>query len=253
MNVTLHNSPWLIRGSSSARERLRLFCFPYAGGGASIFYSWRKEIVQSVDVCAVQLPGRENRIAEKPYNRLSDLVTSMAEELAPYLDIPFAFFGHSLGAKIAFEFAREIRRRWGVQPVCLFVSGSRPVHIPKLRPLHQLPNKELIEELKQYTGTPTPVLQSNTVMDVYLPILRADFSMDETYSYYDAAPFSCPIIALIGSDDGRADRNMQQEWRQHTTGPLTIKSFHGNHFFIKSDRQAVLEYLSGILTEYVAE
>jgi medium-chain acyl-[acyl-carrier-protein] hydrolase len=245
------HTPWLIRGTPNAGKRLRLFCFPYAGGGASIFRLWRKDLFEDINVCAVQLPGRENRIAEQLYNKLTDLIKAMAEDLEPYLDVPFAFFGHSLGAKIAFEFAREIRRRRGIQPVHIFLSGSRPVHIPEPRPLHRLPDQDFIAALERYAGTPASVLQNSTFMELYLPILRADFSIDETYAYYDEPPLNCPITAFAGNADKGASIADQKGWRQHTSRAFTIHTFQGDHFFIKSARPALLDYISRILAQYI--
>jgi medium-chain acyl-[acyl-carrier-protein] hydrolase len=145
------NNPWVILGKPNSRTRLRLFCFPYAGGGASIFRQWSDEMSEGVEVCPVQLPGRENRITEPPFTRLSLLVDAMAKNLDPYFDVPFAFFGHSIGAKIAFELVRDLRRKKGVEPVHLFVSGSRPPHIPEPRPLHLLPEHDFVRELRRFS------------------------------------------------------------------------------------------------------
>jgi surfactin synthase thioesterase subunit len=141
---------------------------------------------EDVEVCLVQLPGRENRITERRFTSLLPLIDAIAEALDPYFDLPFAFFGHSIGAKIAFELARELRRKKGVQPVLLFVSGSRPPHIPEPRPLHLLPEHEFTEEHRRFSGTPEAVMQSRDLMEMYLPILRTDFTVDETYVYSDA-------------------------------------------------------------------
>jgi surfactin synthase thioesterase subunit len=149
---------------------------------------------EGVEVCPVQLPGRENRITEPPFTRLSLLVDAMAKNLDPYFDVPFAFFGHSIGAKIAFELVRDLRRKKGVEPVHLFVSGSRPPHIPEPRPLHLLPEHDFVRELRRFSGTPEAVMQSRDLMEMYLPILRADFSIDETLS-----PFRCSRETIFSS------------------------------------------------------
>ena len=143
---------------------------------------------EDVEVCLVQLPGRENLITERRFTSLLPLINAIAEALGPYFNLPFAFFGHSMGAKTAFELARKLRRKKGVQPVHLFVSGSRPPHIPEPRPLHLLPEQEFTKELRRFSGTPESVMQSRDLMEMYLPILRADFSIDETYVYSDALP-----------------------------------------------------------------
>ena len=180
------------------------------------------------------------------------LVDAMVEALDPYFDVPFAFFGHSIGAKIAFELARELRRKKGVQPVHLFVSGSRPPHIPEPRPLHMLPEHDFVRELRRYSGTPEAVMQSRDLMEMYLPILRADFSIDETYIYYEDDPFECPISAFGGSEDKEANREELDAWRQHTLGPFTLQMFQGDHFFLKSSQSLLLDSISQVLAQHLS-
>ena len=251
MESRYRNTPWLILAKPNRKTRLRLFCFPYAGGGASIFRQWQENIPEGVEVCAVQLPGRENRIVEPPFTKLSLLVDAMVKNLDPYFDVPFAFFGHSIGAKIAFEVARELRRKKDVQPVHLFVSGSRPPHIPEPRPLHMLPEHEFTKELCRFSGTPEAVMQSRDLMEMYLPILRADFSIDETYVYYEDNPLDCPIFAFGGSEDKETNREELDAWRQHTTGSFTLQIFQGDHFFIKSSQSLLLHSISRVLLRYL--
>jgi surfactin synthase thioesterase subunit len=148
--IQKRNNLSLILGEPKPKTQLRLFCFPYAGGGASIFRQWQENIPEGIQICAVQLPGRENRITEPPFTRLSLLVDAMVEAFGPYFDVPFAFFGHSIWAKIAFELVRELRRKKGVQLVHLFVSGSRPPHIPEPRPLHLLPGIRVYQEISSF-------------------------------------------------------------------------------------------------------
>ena len=251
MESTHRNTSWLILGKPRRKTRLRLFCFPYAGGGASIFRQWPDEMSEGVEVCPVQLPGRENRIAEPPFTRLSLLVDAMVKNLDSYFDLPFAFFGHSIGAKIAFELVRELRRKKGVQPVHLFVSGSRPPHIPEPRPLHMLPEHEFVKEFRRFSGTPEAVMQSRDLMEMYLPILRADFSIDETYVYYEDNPLDCPIFAFGGSEDKETNREELDAWRQHTTGSFTLQIFQGDHFFIKSSQSLLLDSISQVLAQHL--
>ena len=251
MESTYRNTPWLILAKPNRKTRLRLFCFPYAGGGASIFRQWQENMPEGVEVCAVQLPGRENRIAEPPFTRVSLLVDAMVEAFGTYFDVPFAFFGHSIGAKIAFELVRDLRRKKGVQPVHLFVSGSRSPHIPEPRPLHLLLEHDFVRELRRFSGTPEAVMQSRDLMEMYLPILRADFSIDETYIYYEDNPLDCPISAFGGSEDKEANRQELDAWRQHTTGTFIVQMFQGDHFFIKSSQSLLLHSISQVLLRYL--
>ncbi|MES5955963.1 thioesterase domain-containing protein [Bacillus fungorum] len=126
------------------------------------------------------MPGRENRIRERPFYEMGKLVEAISETLFPYLQDPFIFFGHSIGARILFETSRHIRRKWNIQPTRLIVSGSRAPHILEPNPLHHLPDDKFIKELHRFSGTPEAILQNRGLMEIFLPTLRADFTIDET-------------------------------------------------------------------------
>jgi len=208
-------------------------------------------VPERLEICPVQLPGRENRIAEPSFTRLSLLVDAMTEALDPYFDLPFAFFGHSIGARIAFELTRELRRKNAFQPVHLFVSGSRAPHIPEPRPLHLLPEHDFVRELRRFSGTPEAVMRSRDLMEMYLPILRADFAVDETYVYSEDNPLDCPISAFGGSEDKEANREELDAWRQHTLSSFTLQMFQGDHFFLKSSQSLLLDSISEVLLRYM--
>src|ERR1700694_2711560 len=159
-STTLACDQWIVRRKPGPHTRRRLFCFPYAGAGASIFRAWPDGLPTDVEVCPVQFPGRGTRLMERPFTRLSPLVEALAQALVPLLDKPFAFFGHSLGALVGFELARQLRRQTGVQPVRLFVSADRAPQIPpRDRPIHALPKGEFLVELRRLNGIPRKVLE----------------------------------------------------------------------------------------------
>src|SRR5829696_5178398 len=148
-------TPWLAYHKPNARAAVRLFCFPYAGSGALVYRSWLNELPKIVEVCPVQPPGRGGRIMEPCYTRLSQLVEDVMQDLLPYLDMPFAFFGHSMGALVSFELARRLRARHGLEPIHLFASGrGAPQLPPREPPSHNLPEPEFIEKLRTLNGTP---------------------------------------------------------------------------------------------------
>jgi medium-chain acyl-[acyl-carrier-protein] hydrolase len=198
-----------------------------------IFRGWASGLPADVEVCAVQLPGRGTRLTERPFTRLAPLVEALAEALVPLLNMPFAFFGHSLGSLISFELARHLRKAYGVQPVRLFVSAAPAPQIPRrCAPVHALPEKEFLAELRQLKGTPTEILEHKELMAIMLPLLRADFAVYETYEYRAETPLTCPISAFGGLDDRRVIEGDLEAWRIHTDGFFSLRMFDGDHFFL---------------------
>lgn len=247
MSNVSDKTPWLVEGKTRIKPKLRLFCLPYAGGGASLFREWQDAMPGDVQVAAIQLPGRENRINETPVDHIREVVSHLVKVLPPYCDIPFMFFGHSLGAKIAFELIRTLRRENGVQPLHLLVSGARAPHMPEPFPLHHLPDEGFIDGLRRYSAMPEEVLQNKELMGLFMPVLRADFSLDETYEYYDDAPFGCPITAFGGTEDHEISQDELLAWKQYTTNEFACHTFPGDHFFIKSSQKAFLGTVTEIL------
>jgi len=231
MNIS--NDLWIKRTRQDPQTCFRLFCFPYAGGGASFFRTWRESLWPDIEVCAIQLPGREERLAEPPFENLSSLTDVLAEVLYPYLDFPFAFFGHSLGSLISFELTRRLRRQKAPCPLQMFVSGHRAPQIPDPDPpIHQLPDSEFIEELGRFNGTPKAVLENPELMEVFMPLLRSDIGLDETYVYNHEAPLDCPISAFGGLEDEEVSREELSAWHDQTRSRFNIQMFPGDHFFL---------------------
>jgi len=247
MTVASVLDSWVTCRKPSPQARLRLFCFPYAGGGVSIFRAWSDGLPADVEVCPVQLPGRETRLMEPPFTRLSPLVQTLAEALFPLLDKPFAFFGHSLGALVSFELARQLRRQHGdgVQPVRLFISADRAPQIPNRDPpVYDLPEGEFLAELRRLKGTPRELLQDEEVMQIMLPLLRADFAVYETYGYLTEPPLNCPISAFGGLQDHRVSRGDLEAWREQTSVSFSLRMFPGDHFFLNTTQPVLLQALS---------
>jgi medium-chain acyl-[acyl-carrier-protein] hydrolase len=225
--------------------RLRLLCFPYAGGGASIFAAWPRLLPPEVEVVAVQLPGRENRIGEKPISDLRELTAQFGQVLGPFMDRPFAFFGHSNGGLMAFELARLLRREGRTAPQHLVVSGRPAPQVELEGPkLHDLPEDEFHDMLRRFNGTPEEVLQNAEIMQLITPMLRADFSLGETYEFTPEAPLSIPLSAYGGVTDGEVPTWQVEAWREQAAGEFRVKMFSGGHFFINENRDEVLAELS---------
>lgn len=243
-------TPWLTCPRPNPRARLRLFCFPYAGGSTMIYRQWQDALPAEVELCPVQLPGRAARLREAPFTRVEPLVAACAEALGPYLDKPFAFFGHSMGATIGFELARWLRRHGGPQPRILFVSGRRAPQLPDTLPhTYDLPDADFIADLRRLNGTPTEVLEHPEMMALLLPLLRADFELIQTYSYTPEPPLSCPIAAFGGVEDEEGSGPFLEAWREQTTGGFSLQLFPGDHFFLHTARAPLLEALSRRLHE----
>lgn len=249
---TIVASPWISNPKPNPTARLRLFCFPYAGGGASIFSQWVKLLPPEIELCSVQLPGRENRWREQPYREFSTLVKVLAEVVQPYLDKPFAFFGHSLGALLAYETARQLRRYYAPEPEYLFVSGRRSPQLSSPEAsLHQLPNQAFIQQVQQrYNGIPALILQDRELMELFLPILRADFELLGSYRYEKDAPLKCALTAFGGWDDRQATQLDLAAWRSQTCNSFNLKMFPGDHFYMQSARPALVEALAQHLSPY---
>lgn len=231
------SSVWLRSFAPKSQARLRIFCFPYAGAGASVYRSLFDQVPEELEICPVQLPGRELRFAEPPFVSLDPLVAALHEELQPFLDKPYAFFGHSMGALISFELARALRHSGQAPgPVHLLVSGHRAPHLPDLRPpAHQLPDPQLLETLRRLEGTPEEVLRHQELLQILLPLLRADFAICETYTYLPQPPLACPISAFGGLWDPNVPCDAMRAWKQHTTGTYQVHFFAGGHFFWQNE------------------
>ena len=245
------SSPWLLRPSADERFKLRLFCFPYAGGGASVYVPWARLLSPTVQLCAVQFPGRETRLRERPYMDLEGLLDGASEAIRPYLDTPFALYGHSMGALIAFELARRLRREGAPAPRRLIVSGHRAPHLPNSHPpIAHLPDLDFLAELRQrYEGIPEEVLRHTNLIALLLPSLRADMALIERYAYVAAQPLECSISAYGGLQDRVATEAELAAWQTQTQGLFSLNLFSGNHFFIRSAATAVVTTLSRELAE----
>lgn len=237
---------WVVRFRPDPSARLRLFCFPYAGGGAAAYRQWPGGLPAHVEAYAVQLPGREARLAEPPFRRLVDLIPPLARLLLPYLDVPVAFFGHSMGALVAFELARHLRRAHGASLSHLFVSALRAPHRSGTPPpLHDLPDSTLVERVRaRWDGIPAAVLDEPELLDLVLPTLRADLSIVETYGYTADEPLDCPISCFGGLGDLTVKKEDLASWCELTRGAFRLRMFPGGHFFLRDVQGALLSALA---------
>ena len=227
---------------------LRLFCFPFAGGGAWVFNSWADrlpaDIQRETELWAVHLPGRESRRAQPPFTELAPLMDALTPLLAPLLTRPYALFGHSMGALLSFELACGRRSQGAVGPVHMIVSGHRAPRLPDRNlPVHQLSDHDILAKLRRLGGTPDEVLRNPELMEMYLPLLRADFAVCETYVYEHREPLTCSLTVLGGTDDPQVSRKDLAAWRVHTSGSFSLHMLPGGHFFLQGARSLFLQVL----------
>lgn len=221
---------------------LRLFCLPYAGGSSTIFYRWSEYVSPAIEVCSVQLPGREGRLTMPPYTSMRPLVQAVRNTLLPFMDRPYLLFGHSLGALIAFELARDLRACGAPRPLSLLVSAASAPHVARASDrLHTLPDGELIRQLSLLQGTRQEILQHPEIMQLLLPTIRADLQVFETYTYKAGPPLSCPLAVFGGINDERVSHSDLENWRRHTSTAFSLAMFPGDHFFIHSACRLLVE------------
>jgi len=220
---------------------LRLFFFPYAGSGPAVFSQWLAQFPNNIEGWIAHLPGRGSRYQEPAYKDVISLVDSLSQAIEPLLDRPYAFFGHSFGALVAFELARHLRRCGLPQPIILFVSGCGAPHTPDPHPfIHALPDAEFLAALKEFNGIPPELLRQPEAMDLLLPLLRADFEAFETYIYTPEHPLQCRIVAFGGTRDPRVSREGLEAWASQTDFSFQSEYFPGDHFFINTVRESII-------------
>ncbi len=244
MASSLVKTPWIIYSKFNFQAKLRLFCFPYAGGSSLVFRSWQDGLPTMLEVCPIELPGRGSRLMEAPFTQVVPLVQACAQALLPYLDKPFAFFGHSLGALICFELAHFLHREYNKTPAHLFVAGRQAPHIPDPSPMHALPESAFLQELHRLNGTPKEVLENPEMMQLFIPILRADLVVDETYVYITKPALKFPITVFGGLQDPETSLDDLKAWCEHTSASFSIKMFPGDHFFINTAQPLLLQAIS---------
>jgi medium-chain acyl-[acyl-carrier-protein] hydrolase len=248
MKSPSETSLWFAGPRTNPNAHLRLFCFPYAGGGTLMYRNWARNLPATIEICRAQLPGREVRLKESGLTRLNPLVLALADAIEPYLDLPFAFFGHSMGTLIAFELTRELQRRHGLTPTNLFMSAHVAPQVPyRSTVLHDLPEPEFIDQIRRLNGTPKEVFEQPELLRLMIPLMRADFELCHTYTYSPGRPLNCPITVFGGLDDHETPLSDLEEWRTQTTGPFRLYTLPGDHFFVHSSQPFMLQVISQAL------
>ena len=245
------NKSCVIYNPDNSQVKLRLFCFSPGGTGASLFRPWVNLFPPEIQICAIQLPGRESRLKEPLLTDITSVITMLNHSLLPYLEeYPFAFFGHSVGALIAFEFARKLYYEKKFFPLHLFLSAKIAPHLPPKEFLHQTSDENLIKKLSEFGGTPQTILDNLEVIQLFLPIFRADLTISETYIYQKKSPLHIPFNIFGGTEDNFAPYDGLLQWSQETNKDFAVNMFPGKHMFLKQKPKVLVDFIIKKLNLY---
>ncbi|MFI9723196.1 thioesterase II family protein [Streptomyces sp. NPDC052396] len=225
------NGLWIRRFHPKEDGTVRLVCLPHAGGSASFFFPLSRAMPSWVDVIAVQYPGRQDRREEPFIDSLDELADRVFQALLPWSDRPLAFFGHSMGATLAFEVARRFEREKDLVATVLFASGRRAPSRHREDSVHRRDDEGIVQEMRALSGTDAQILGDEELLRMVLPAIRADYRAVETYAYRPGEPLRCPVVALTGDSDSRVTLDEATAWAEHTTGTFELKVYPGGHFF----------------------
>lgn len=243
------SSDWFVRPQPKLAPAARLICLPYAGGSAATYVPWSRLVPSDVELIALQPPGRGSRMAEAPHSQMEPLVTQLMSVFAKVTDRPYVLFGHSLGSRVGFEVVLECQRQGLPLPAHFIASGSRAPYLPKRElPIHDLPDAQFVEALRELDGTPEEVLNNNELMEWLLPLLRADFRIADQHRASQAR-LTCPLTVLAGTEDVTVPPQDIEAWRDLAAGECDIHWVTGGHFFVERNREWVLEKVNAILAQ----
>ena len=244
--------PWFPHAKKHRPGKFRLFCLPYAGGGASVFRGWAERLPPTLELWPVHLPGRESRIGDPAIARALPLVEALIPRLRPYLNVPYAFFGHSMGGLLAFELLRRISQEGLPMPVRVIVSARQAPHLPfRSESVHELDDAKFVASVRDLNGTPEEVLNEPELLALVLPTLRADFALCETYTYQPGPTPDCILSPYGGLEDSHVHREDLEAWRTYATHVSPVRMFPGGHFFLHTARAQLLHAIAGELAPHL--
>ncbi len=241
---------WLRRFHPAPQSRSRLVCFPYAGGSASFYWPMSASLSPAVEVLAVQYPGRQDRRADMPIDNIPELADRIFEVLPLHVDRPLAFFGHSMGAVVAFEVARRLEQKANTPLVMLFASSWRAPSKPYSDAVHLRDDEGLVRELESLSGTDATLLADEELLRMILPAVRSDYKAIETYAFLPGPALHCPISVFIGDADPKTTVDEARAWGQHGQGGVEMHIFSGGHFYLIAHKATVMKKIAGYLEAY---
>jgi medium-chain acyl-[acyl-carrier-protein] hydrolase len=244
-----------LRVATAFHAQARLFCFPFAGGSAAVFAGWEKKLEPEIEVWAAQPRGRGRRFFEPLHQSVAEMVQDYLQVLRAHLDLPFAFYGHSLGGLLALELAQQLQAEGLPLPDHLFIGASAPPVAGLIHPrISHLSDEGFVTAVQErYSGIPESVLKESELMEIFLPALKADFSAYETFDRNGVTQVPCPITALAGSDDAVTAPDVMKEWRRHTEGSFDLRVIPGDHFFLSTSGELVLSTIREKMLSTLAE
>ena len=235
MNREVNGDVWFFCNKPKSGATMRLFCFPFSGGGASVYRSWSDAMSEEIEVRCVQLPGRETRYKEARVTDIKTLVKDIVKAIECYQDKPFAFFGYSLGALLAFEVSRELRKQNMKLPNHLFVAAMHAPQAPPVHPpLSKLADDKFLQQIEHYYQPQDEAWNNPGLREIFLPVLKDDIALSDSYTYQDEMPLPCPIDVFAGEDDRGAPLALTQCWSEQTSTQMNHHVFKGGHFFINT-------------------
>ncbi|WP_369394279.1 thioesterase II family protein [Streptomyces sp. CG1] len=239
-----HDRLWIRRYHPRPDAAARLVCLPHAGGSATFYHPVSAGLPASVDVLAVQYPGRQDRRNEPCADSIQELADHVTSVLLPWTDLPLLFFGHSMGATLGFEVARRLERDHGVVLHALFASARRAPSCPRDESVHLRDDDGLVAEMRKLSGTDSAILDDEELIRMALPAIRADYRAAETYAYEPGPNLRCPIVGLVGDDDPKVTVDEARAWSRHTDASFDFHVFQGGHFYLTSHQREVLDLLA---------
>lgn len=241
----LYKNPWFHIKKPAPNAKVRLFCFPYAGGSAQVFQSWHESLPADIEVIGVQYPGRNSRFADPLISSCQAMVEALLPNILPTLNKPFVFFGHSNGGMMSFELARALQRKGVNKQLHHFISAKRAIHLPSTGKItHNLPDKEFLSEIEDLGGTPPEILANRELMELFMPVLRSDFSVSETFKYEGEDKLNTNATLLYGEQDDGVPVEDVMRWQELIEKPADSVKFSGGHFFINSQSEQLLSLLN---------
>ncbi len=235
---------WVTCPNPQPQAAVRLFCLPFAGGGASVYRGWGKELGPTIEVCPIQIPGRENRFSETAHRDINTLAPAIASQLQFYIDTPYLIYGHSMGALVTFEVLRILQQKGQPLPSIAILGAHRAAHLPpKRRPMSELDDEAFIEKLTTFGGFPKEVLESEELLKFVMPTLRADFTLCDSYAHQPDDKLDCPLVLVAGKHDQEVGPQDMQPWDEHTSHSARLVTLDAGHFFLKTHQAELMQII----------